>query len=253
MIFLNALDRVSIEQNAYFFETKKGTKLYQNFLKLTNNLFLLKIMKNKIYTILENETGEIILDNLTQKDLIANKKINKSILKNILNDKSINKEDKIGAIWGYLFATKECNKYFQIKIHNIYKDANEFRKIKTQELESLCYYLDKIENITSEFSYCIKDLNNKPIHNWGDLFNAIELTNKNRQQKLKDFIIKYKLIAVNKVVVGRDEQTRFYLNPFLLKNSDCANDYLIDMFKMFLKKNININEFVIDLLKLKYE
>lgn len=210
-------------------------------------------MVEKIYSIIEKETGEIIFDYVIKEDLLKNKKINKSILKNILDDKNIDKQSKIGYIYSYLFCRKEINKFFQIKIHQINKDINEFKKQKIEELNKLAFYLDKIETITSEYSYCIKDNNGNAIHNWGQLFEAIGLTNINRQQILKNFILKHKLIAVNKVIVGRDEQVRFYLNPFLLKNSDCANDYLIDMFRSFIKANINVDKFVLELLKLKYE
>lgn len=210
-------------------------------------------MVEKIYSIIEKETGEVILDYVIKGDLLKDKKINKGILKDILDNKNIDKQSKIGYIYSYLFSKKEINKYYQIKIHQINKDINKFKRDKIEELNNLAFYLDKIETITSEYSYCIKDANGNPIHNWGQLFDAIGLTNINRQQKLKEFILKHKLIAINKVIVGRDEQVRFYLNPFLLKNSDCANDYLIDMFKSFIKANINVDGFVLDLLKLKYE
>lgn len=208
---------------------------------------------DKLYLIIESKTGEYTADyQATGKELLKNKKISNSILRSIINDIDVSSADKIKAILEYLYNNHEINQYYQIKLHCINKDVNEFKKRKVEELDNLSFYLDKIETITSEFSYCIK-YNNNPVHNWSELFKAIKLTNINRQQKLKDFIIKYQLIAIKKVVVGRDEQVRFYLNPFLLKNSDCVNDYLLDMFKMFIKKNINVNEFVIDLLKLKFE
>ena len=48
-------------------------------------------MTEKIYCIMERETGEVILDYVIKEDLLKNKKINKCILKNILDDKNIDK------------------------------------------------------------------------------------------------------------------------------------------------------------------
>ena len=213
-------------------------------------------MEKKIqYTnIVINDLGEIVFEeniDLNKK----NKTINKSILKNILQNNNLDKEQKISKIQQYLYCIGECNKsnVNQYLLKDCFKYIKEIDKNIIQELKGLSIYVIKLYSIADSFNYCLKINRQTRCKTWEDIFKAIELKNITNQQKFKKFCIKNNLIRILIKDLGTTQEKYFYFNPNYKKNSCFVADNTLWLYLDIIEKNKTVNEFVIDLLKLKYE
>lgn len=204
--------------------------------------------------IINNITGEILDEEIinlkNDKD-----KITKTIIKEILSNPDINNETKIKKLLHYLFCRKLLNpiKPSQIRVYNRYDYETKIYKA-IEDIINISKYIFRLINIADSYNNCLKINFKHPCETWCDIFEALSLSNKTVQQKFKKFCIKHSLIR--KAKFGEDSNfnwTRFYLNPLFKKKNDYITDYTLYIFKDIFEDNKAVNEFVIDLLKLKYE
>ena len=107
---------------------------------------------------------------------------------------------------------------------------------------------------TSSFSNCIKKNLKTPCETWNDIYEILKIDKRETQQKFKNFCLKYFIIRQVTITLNDNKKNvRFYLNPCFYKNSDYIGSFVLYIFKDIIKENNSVNEFVIDLLKLKYE
>lgn len=217
--------------------------------------------KEIIKQIVFNEkTGEILAEEILF-NFVKDKKISKKILSDILLDKDLDKEYKIKKILQYLFCLKQANfnknNILQIVLKDNFKYIKSIDKKIIEELKSLSIYIIKLYSIADEFNYCLKINRQTPCKCWEDIYKAIGLKNIISQQKFKTFCEKnniVRIITIDKYINNNKIKDKFYyFNPNYKKNSIFVSDFVLWLYKDIIKENNSVNEFVVDLLKLKYE
>lgn len=203
--------------------------------------------------IINADTGEV-LDEETIKEF-THCKITRNMLKNILLDEDTSKEYKISKIKQYLFCNKLLNpkNLNQIRLFNNYEYERKINRA-IEEIINISKYIIRLANIADSFNNCLKMNHKSPCESWEDIYKAIGVTKPQSQSKFKNFCEKYTL--VRKAKFGNTNGvnwTRFYLNPCFRKSSDYITDYTMYIFHDIIKENKAVNEFVMDLLKLKFE
>lgn len=202
---------------------------------------------------INNSTGEVIDEEYL--NTTSHEKITKKIVKSILEDETVDSEYKISKIKQYLFSCKLLNpkNSSQIRLFNNYNYEKKINKA-IEEIINISKYIIRLTNIADSFNNCLKINRQTPCESWEDIYKTIGLTNKISRQTFKNFCEKYSI--VRKARFGNNNGvnwTRFYLNPCFRKSSDYITDYTLYVFHDIIEELKNINEFAIDLLKLKYE
>lgn len=205
------------------------------------------------------ETGEVYVDEIVGFESV---KIKKKELTVLINKDNVSKEDKEIALKGYLYSKKQLNSSFKRENQFLLKDcfsySKNIEKAVIEELQKLSIYIVRLFLSADDFNYCIKFNRQTACKNWEDIYKAIHLTNKDNQQKFKKFCIKYDILR--KIIKDKKDINNnliqdvfFYFNPNYRKNSIYVVDHVLWLYMDIIEKNKTVDEFVIDLLKLKFE
>lgn len=202
----------------------------------------------RVYLI-NDETGEILddysLSNLSKK---ASLKVNRAIVEEMINNagNDITKID-LPMLYSWCKMCKDISDFNQMKINGIFQDDKMFRVIISMNFG---LHILRCLETANKYSCFMKRNHNQFIENWKQLFETVEITKRDTQQKVKKFLLDNKLVREYKHI-GRDgkQKTKFIVNPFVYRRSTYVGEIAISQFQDFIKEGENMSTYLIRLLQ----
>lgn len=200
-------------------------------------------MADYVQQIIDEETGEIIMEGRIDKGNIYNKTINKAIVDKMLkNTQNSNQEIDIDLLYSWCKFIGDINNYGQIRILGAWHDEKVWKEM-LQDIVVTGYTM-RIIDATHNFSGIIMKNRQTPITTWGELWEIIQCSKRTTQQKIKKFLENNSLVREMKIISkSRTLEKRLILNPFLIRQAQHASQLSVICFNDFIKENININSY----------
>lgn len=199
-------------------------------------------MRNDKYTLINNETGEVVeLNNFIKEKKKA--KITKQLVDAMLKQANNLDDIDVDLLARWVRITQQINNYGQVKLLGAQRNI-ELEKEMINDATILCYVY-RILYSTHPFSCAIMKNHKTKVSTWAELWELIDCKNKKTQSKIKKFLTEKSLVRELVVYEGANKKSKqFYLNPFLLRNSGYASQIAINCFKDYAKESINMNSYI---------
>ncbi len=199
-------------------------------------------MGSYIQQIIDEDTGEIIMEGRIDKHCVYSKKINKIIVDKMIEDAQNNKGIDINMLYAWCKSTGDINDYGQIKLLGAWHDNNIWKEM-LQDIVITGYTM-RIIDITHNFSGIVMKNRQTPVKTWNELWESIQCSKRTTQQKIKKFLENNNLIREMRIYnKNKLLEKRLILNPFLIRQAQHASQLAIICFNDFIKENVNINSY----------
>lgn len=207
-------------------------------------------MNNKTYSLVDDDTGEILVEGIEYKSdsnkIMVNKKTREAVEKLLKKAETLERSE-LSLLYGYCKKTGKINGYSQCKIENLFRDNDMFKMIL--EVNFGLHILKCLET-ANKYSCFMKKSQTTFIETWNDLWEITAITSKTTQQKVKKFLLDNKLVRVYKHHDREgNKRVKFVVNPFLYRNSSFVGQIAVNQFQDYIKEGRNMADYLIKLLE----
>ena len=204
-------------------------------------------MKKVKYTLINEDTGEMIDFTDIKRDMSNGQKITKMVIDNMLNNAKNLEDIDIKLLFQWMKIKGLVNQYSQLKVNGAYRDK-EVEKEMIKDI-TLYGYINRIMLMAHPFSNVIMVNRKRPLDGWLELWELIGCTDRRTRAKIKSYIKDNDLIR-EVVVIKKDIKTKkFILNPFMFRGANYTSQIALSVYDDMIEEGVNLDTYIVRFLQ----
>ena len=200
------------------------------------------IAKKENWVLMNEDTGEVI--DLNGLELKSKKKVMKSMVDYMLKNASSKDDVDMKLLYTWCKLTGNINDWGQIKLKGEFISTDYFNLSKEDVL--LFGYSARLIELANNYTNILMKNHKTSVKTWAEIYEAIGVSKKSTQSKLKKFFEKYDLVRKVKAyknVGDKQAMAKYVLNPFIIRKGSFVSQFTLAVFSDCVSEGKNIDDY----------